>query len=95
MSSIGRASTIRNLRFSSVRADHHWPARAAPSSVDFAANGTATAGSDYVAKSGTVNFAAGQNTATVEVTVNGDTTPENNETVFLNLSNATNWRPDR
>lgn len=59
-------------------------------SVNYAtADGTATAGSDYVAKSGVVSFAAGQNTATVSVTVNGDATPETNETVFLNLSNAT------
>lgn len=59
-------------------------------SVNFAtANGTATAGADYVANSGVVNFAAGQNTATVDVMVNGDTVPEANETVFLNLSGAT------
>lgn len=59
-------------------------------SIDYAtANGTASAGEDYAAASGTVNFAAGQNTATVSVTVNGDTAAEANETVFLNLSNAT------
>lgn len=60
-------------------------------SVNFATtNGTATAGEDYVAKSGVVNFAAGQNTATIEVTVNGDTKAETSETVFVNLSGATN-----
>lgn len=59
-------------------------------SVNYAtADGTASAGSDYIATSGTVSFAAGQNTATVSVTVNGDTAPETNETVLLNLSNAT------
>ena len=59
--------------------------------VDFAtANGTATASSDYVAAAGTLNFAAGQATQTVSVTINGDTTVEANETFFVNLSNATN-----
>lgn len=59
--------------------------------VSFAtANGTATAGSDYVATSGTLTFAAGQATRTVSVTINGDTSVEPNETFFLNLANATN-----
>ena len=57
-------------------------------SIDFAtANGTATAGSDYVATSGTLNFADGQTQATIAVTVNGDTLFEPNETFFVNLSN--------
>ena len=38
------------------------------------ANGTATAGSDYVAASGTLTFTAGQTSKTIPVTVNGDTT---------------------
>jgi hypothetical protein len=50
------------------------------------ANGTATAGSDYTSASGSLTFTAGQSTRTVSVTLNGDTTPESNETVFLNLS---------
>ena len=59
--------------------------------VDFStANGTATAGSDYLAKSGTLNFAAGQASQTVSVTINGDSTFEANETFFVNLTNATN-----
>jgi hypothetical protein len=62
-------------------------------SVDYAtANGTATAGSDYVATSNTLNFAAGSGAAqsqTVSVTINGDTTVEPNETFFVNLLNAT------
>lgn len=60
-------------------------------SVDFAtANGTATAGSDYVATSGTLNFGVGVNTQTVSVTINGDTASEPAETFFVNLTNATN-----
>ena len=50
------------------------------------ANGTATAGSDYVAKTGTLTFAAGVTTQPITVTVNGDTTVEPNETFFVNLS---------
>jgi hypothetical protein len=55
------------------------------------ANGTsnpATAGSDYVATSGTLTFAAGQTSKTITVMVNGDTTIEANETFFVNLSSA-------
>ncbi|MDB5575787.1 MAG: hypothetical protein JWR80_963 [Bradyrhizobium sp.] len=53
------------------------------------ANGTATAGSDYVATSGTLSFGAGVNTQTVSVTINGDTGFENDETFSINLSGAT------
>ncbi|MBA3878806.1 MAG: hypothetical protein C0500_03715 [Sphingobium sp.] len=59
--------------------------------VDFAtADGTATAGSDYVAASGTLAFGVGVNTQTVSVTINGDTASEAAETFFVNLANATN-----
>lgn len=59
--------------------------------VDFAtANGTATAGSDYVATTGTLSFAPGETTKTVLVDVQGDTLREQHETMQLNLSNATN-----
>lgn len=58
-------------------------------SVDFAtANTTATAGSDYVATSGTLNFTAGELSKTFTVTINGDTTSEPNESFFVTLSNA-------
>jgi len=58
--------------------------------VDYAtADDTATAGSgDYVSTGGTLTFVAGETTKTVTVTVNGDTAVENNETFFVNLSNA-------
>jgi subtilisin family serine protease len=59
--------------------------------VNFAtANGTATAGSDYVASSGTLTFAPGETTKTINVTINGDTTFEANETYFVNLSSPSN-----
>ena len=52
---------------------------------------TATAGSDYVAASGTAAFTAGGSlTQTVSITINGDTTPEANETFQVNLSGLVN-----
>jgi len=54
------------------------------------ANGTATAGSDYLATSGTLAFAPGETVKTVSVTIYGDTDPESFETVQLLLSNASN-----
>ena len=58
--------------------------------VNFAtADNTATAGSDYVATSGTLSFGNGVNSRTVSVTINGDTTFESSESFFLNLSGAT------
>ncbi|HTU10511.1 MAG TPA: Calx-beta domain-containing protein [Allosphingosinicella sp.] len=53
-------------------------------------NASATAGSDYAATSGTISFGVGQNTATVSVTVNGDTLAELSEELTLTLSGATN-----
>ncbi|HKG45453.1 MAG TPA: Calx-beta domain-containing protein, partial [Pyrinomonadaceae bacterium] len=59
--------------------------------VDYATvNGTATAGSDYVAASGTVTIPAGSLFVNTTITINGDTTVEPNETFNINVSNATN-----
>jgi hypothetical protein len=49
-----------------------------------------TADGDYVAKSGVLHFAAGVNTQTISVVVNGDTKVEANDTFSVNLSGATN-----
>lgn len=54
------------------------------------ANGTASSSGDYVAKSGTLSFAAGQTTATIVVQVRGDLLKEANETFFVNLSAPVN-----
>jgi hypothetical protein len=54
------------------------------------ANGTATASSDYTSTSGTLTFAPGQTSQQVYVWVNGDTTPESNETFTFNLSSPLN-----
>jgi Calx-beta domain/Matrixin len=53
-------------------------------------NGSATAGTDYVAKTGTLTLAAGVTSQTITVTVNGDRTKESNETFTVTLSAPTN-----
>ncbi len=65
------------------------PTSSGTATVNWAtANGTATAPSDYVAGSGSLTFSPGESTKTVTVMVNGDTTPEPNETFFVNLTGA-------
>src|SRR5438132_3815293 len=55
------------------------------------ADGTATQPSDYTQKTLTSQtIPAGSSTYTFSVLVNGDTTPETDETFFVNLSNVTN-----
>lgn len=54
------------------------------------ANGTATAGSDYTAASGTLSFAPGTITQRINVSVIGDTAVEPTETFTLTLSNPVN-----
>ena len=53
------------------------------------ANGTATAGSDYTAGSGTLTFAAGETSKSLTVAVLDDSSAENNETFTVTLSNPT------
>src|SRR5262249_58615302 len=58
--------------------------------VDYAtSDGTATAGSDYSAKSGTLSFANGEVSKTFVVAILDDTIYEGNETINLTLSNPT------
>ncbi|MFM8599018.1 MAG: Calx-beta domain-containing protein, partial [Mycobacterium sp.] len=53
------------------------------------ANGTATAGQDYTATSGTVSFAPGVISQQISVNVTGDTTVEPDETFTVTLANPT------
>ncbi len=53
-------------------------------------DGTAIAGSDYTATSGTLTFAASVTSQTFDVTITDDSSVEGSETVILTLSNATN-----
>ena len=69
--------------------------RAASSTVtvDYAtADGSAQAGSDYTATSGTLTFAAGDTEETVEVAVLDDSHDEGEETMTLRLSNPSEGR---
>ena len=61
--------------------------------VDYAdaGTGTATSGEDYAALvAGTLTFAAGTTTRTIDVAVTGDATDEQNETVAVTLSSPVN-----
>jgi plastocyanin len=62
-----------------------------PASVQWAATaGTATAGADFTAASGTLSWADGNDTnKTFQITIINDTADETNETINLALSNAT------
>ncbi|MEO8351817.1 MAG: Calx-beta domain-containing protein, partial [Chthoniobacteraceae bacterium] len=52
-------------------------------------NGTATAGTDYMAATGTVTIPAGQTSATISINVTGDNTLEPDENFTVTLSNPT------
>jgi Calx-beta domain len=55
-----------------------------PISVSYAtADGTATAGSDYVAGAGTLNFNPGETVKVFTVQIKGDTQVEANEIFFI------------
>ena len=61
--------------------------------VDYAtSDGTAKAGEDYTATSGTLTFAAGERVKTVSVPILDDSHDEGDETFTLRLSNATGAR---
>lgn len=76
-------SGTRNLAFTVSLSK----ASATAVSVNYAtSNGTATAGQDYTAGSGTVTFAPGVLSQQVNIAVTGDTTVESNETLTVTLS---------
>ncbi|MCE9527157.1 MAG: S8 family serine peptidase [Planctomycetales bacterium] len=59
--------------------------------VDYGtSDNTASAGSDYTTAAGTLTFAPGVTSQAVTVDVIGDTTVENSESFFVNLSSPTN-----
>ena len=64
---------------------------AVTATVDYASSdGTAIAGTDYTAASGTLIFAPGEASATIDVAILDDNLYEGNETVLLDLSNPVN-----
>jgi choice-of-anchor B domain-containing protein len=63
---------------------------AVPVTVDYqTSDGTATAGLDYIATSGTLTIPVGSVLGTVDVVIVDDSLPEPKETFFLNLTNVT------
>ena len=76
--------TNANLRFEvQLR-----PAPVESMTVDYAtSDGTATAGSDYTATSGTLTFSAGQKIKYIQVPIINDAVADSGETVTLTLSN--------
>ena len=57
--------------------------------VDFATtNGTAIAGQDYTSTSGTLTFAAGETTKTIQIPITSDAPTEADETFTVSLSNS-------
>lgn len=71
------------LQFTGVRSDPNQIL-----SVDYLTrDGTATAGSDYIAVSGTLNLYPGENQTVIPVEIIGDNTPEPSETFYLDVFN--------
>jgi hypothetical protein len=59
--------------------------------VDYSiAGGSATGGSDFTGGSGTLTFAPGVTTQTINVAVNGDLLNETDESFVVNLTSAAN-----
>ncbi len=82
----GNAGTT-NATFTVTRTAGDGPLGPGPVSYT-TTDGTATAGSDYTAKSGTLQFLGGQTSQTITVEVQGDTLDEPDETFSVGLSNA-------
>lgn len=60
-------------------------------SVDYStANGTAIAGQDYTATSGTLTFSGGETTRTIQIPITNDSTTETDETFTISLRNDAN-----
>lgn len=89
--SIGNVSTTEgHIGTSTARFNFTLSSAAStPVTVVYAtANGTATSGSDYTAKSGTITFAPGETIKTIDVVVTADTQVETDETFVVRLTSA-------
>ncbi len=73
------------------------PAEVAIKLTYVTASGTATAGSDYSSKSGTLTIAAGATSSSISVPVRGDKVPEGDETLLVKITrvSAGNGVPGR
>lgn len=70
--------TVSKLGYSATNVGVNWAT----------ANGTATAGSDYTAGSGSLTFTSAENSKSIVVQTLNDGATESAETVFVNLTNA-------
>jgi streptogramin lyase len=87
ISCVGPSSVVRYDRGPLVTLS---AAGSTPISVDYmTADGTASAGGDYVSQSGTVTFQPGQTSRYILLTAKDDLSAEPNETFSVQLSNAT------
>ena len=68
------------------------PAPATDITLSYTVDGTATAGADYTALSGTVSVSAGATTATVPVALVDDSVQEGSETVVLKLAAGSGYK---
>jgi hypothetical protein len=58
--------------------------------IDYAtADGTAVAGTDYTARSGTITFLPGKTSRAILISMTGNTSANGNRTLFVNLTNVT------
>ena len=79
----GAGSAQLTLELSEVHSD--------PVTVDWAtSDGTATAGSDYTAGDGTVNFAPNETRKTIDIAITDDALDESDETFTVTLSSPSN-----
>lgn len=62
----------------------------AGTTVDYAVTAGTAAASDFEAATGTATFAEGSQTATIPITIHGNTTPEHDRDINVTLSNAMN-----
>jgi Ca2+-binding RTX toxin-like protein len=72
-----------------VTINRTWGSDGAVSGTVTLSNGTATAGSDYVANPININFANGETSKTVSIPIINDTVLENTERINLTLTNPT------
>lgn len=91
MLSIADATVSENASEAVLTVSLTGPATNAAVTVDYqTSNGTAIAGQDYSAASGTLVFSPGQTSRTLAVTLLADDTPEDGEAFGITLSNSSN-----
>jgi archaellum component FlaF (FlaF/FlaG flagellin family) len=74
---------LPGTQFTGVRSDSNQ----SPSVDNATRNGTATAGQDYVAVNGKLVLYPNENQAVIPIEIIGDTTPEADETFYLDVTN--------